>query len=99
MFEVEWLAWRRYLSESTEVVPLTLFSTTECHLCEAAEALLRAAQGTNRSVQWDSVDVASDDALFNRYGWLIPVLRHRSGAELRWPFDAELLAEFLAVNP
>ncbi|MEO0435303.1 MAG: glutaredoxin family protein [Pseudomonadota bacterium] len=86
------------MPDFTVEVPLKLYTTTECHLCEEAETLLRAAQQLNSAVRWDRVDVADDEELFNRYGWLIPVVRHDSGAELRWPFDGALLAEFLAVN-
>jgi hypothetical protein len=41
------------------------------------------------------VDIADDDDLFERYGWLIPVLRAPGAAELRWPFDALALRAFL----
>ncbi|MEE4277253.1 MAG: glutaredoxin family protein [Halieaceae bacterium] len=77
---------------------LTLYSTEGCHLCEAAEALLgqvRAAQG---DLQWQVVDIALDDVLFERYGWSIPVLRDRSGRELNWPFDGAQLREFLSAG-
>jgi len=44
------------------------------------------------------VDIADDDELFGRYGWLIPVLRAPRGGELRWPFDGEQLAAFMGVQ-
>lgn len=74
---------------------LTLYSTSACHLCELAEGLLMpwVQQGLVVCVE----DISESDELFHRYGLLIPVLRrHDTGAELRWPFDAEGLAEFLA---
>ncbi len=74
---------------------VTLFSTSACHLCERAEALLMpwVAQGLSVCVE----DISETDELFERYGLLIPVLRrHDTGAELRWPFDAEGLAGFLS---
>ncbi len=73
-------------------VNLLLYGTESCHLCEAAQALLRAA-----SVAADYVDIAGDDELLERYGLRIPVLRRLdTGAELDWPFGAEALQRFLA---
>ncbi|WP_439107064.1 glutaredoxin family protein [Congregibacter sp.] len=91
-------------------VPLILYSTVGCHLCEEAEALLHGARQLQPKLQWRVVDIANDDVLFERYGWLIPVLyassddtvsdnaegdAGRSGRELRWPFDAQKLQAFL----
>lgn len=70
---------------------LTLFGTSACHLCELAEGLLVQAD-----VQFSVVDISESDALFERYGVTIPVLRRDDGAELNWPFDAMTLAAFLA---
>ena len=56
---------------------------------------MRAARGEFPALAWSVVDIADDDALFERYGWLIPVLRATDDAELRWPFDAASLAAFL----
>lgn len=64
---------------------LILYGTSECHLCERAQALVR--ESTGRAAE--EVDVADDDDLFQRYGLRIPVLQlPDSGAELDWPFDA-----------
>lgn len=84
-------------------VTLILYSTAACHLCEEAEGLLRAVQGQQQDVSWEVIDIANDDQLFEVYGWLIPVLRAQSAPgsgktydrELRWPFDAYALTEFL----
>jgi hypothetical protein len=75
-----------------------LYSTEGCHLCEDAQALLRGYQTQNPSFAWTVVDIANDDDLFARYGWLIPVLRAPRGGELRWPFDAEQLLAFMEVQ-
>ncbi|MDP5052811.1 MAG: glutaredoxin family protein [Congregibacter sp.] len=56
-------------------VRLILYSTLGCHLCEEAEALLRAEQAQGAELRWEVIDIANSDALFERYGWLIPVLR------------------------
>ncbi len=69
---------------------LTLFGTSACHLCELAEALLEQA-----SLDYEAVDISESDALFERYGVTIPVLRREDGAELNWPFDAAALAAFV----
>ena len=74
---------------------LILYSTDGCHLCELAEQLLLAS--TAATVEgWEVVDIALDDALFERYGWSIPVVKAESGAELAWPFDPDGLAAFLS---
>jgi hypothetical protein len=79
-------------------VSLILYSTDGCHLCEEAEALLQAAARERAELRWRVVDIASDDQLFERYGWLIPVLASAAGTELRWPFDAGALDRFLAAE-
>ncbi|MFT4769941.1 MAG: hypothetical protein ACI8RN_003095 [Glaciecola sp.] len=88
-------------------VPLILYSTVGCHLCEEAEALLRAQQALSEDLCWEVVDIANDDILFDRYGWLIPVLHKvergaadvgTEGKELRWPFNAQTLRAFLVTS-
>ncbi len=69
---------------------LTLYSTSACHLCEQAKALLEAS-----AVAFDEVDIADSDALFERYGVRIPVLKQADGRELGWPFGPQELADFL----
>lgn len=72
-----------------------LYSTSACHLCEQALALLRPHLGDSLSVQ--ELDISESGELFERYGVLIPVLRRTdSGAELHWPFDDRALLDFLA---
>lgn len=73
---------------------LVLYGTSACHLCEQALAMLQPwlAQGITVS----SVDISSDEALFERYGWLIPVLQRGDGqAELHWPFTAAQITALL----
>lgn len=68
----------------------TLYGTLGCHLCEVAEALLVQVLAQRGDWQIECVDIADSDALLQRYGELIPVLRRdRDGAELHWPFSAE----------
>ena len=74
----------------------TLYGTSACHLCELAEALLQAHAAAGEPLRFDKVDISEDDALFDRYGLVIPVLRHPDGRELNWPFDAQQLDAFVA---
>ena len=84
----------------TTSLHLTLYSTDGCHLCEEAEHLLETARRGGMAVEWTIVDIANDDALFERYGWHIPVLADGdtdlAATALRWPFDGEGLLAFLA---
>lgn len=76
---------------------LELYSTSACHLCEVAEALLAGVVPEAR-LAWQCyvVDIADDDELLECYGIRIPVLRRSdTGAELGWPFDASQLLAFL----
>ena len=70
-----------------------LYGTSACHLCEIAAALL-----DNAGVPYRHVDISESDDLFERYGVTIPVLRREDGEELNWPFDAQALGAFLAVE-
>ena len=74
---------------------LELMTTEGCHLCELSVPLL--VQGVDPQLfEVDLVDIAFEDALVEQYGTRIPVLRHpHSGAELNWPFDAQMLSKFL----
>ena len=65
---------------------LTLYVTRGCHLCEDALAVLADA-GLGDVVQ--TVEIGYDEALAERYGERIPVLRlPATGGELDWPFTA-----------
>ena len=73
---------------------LTLYSTDGCHLCENAQRLLRSMPELRR-VTLDVVDIVDDDALFARYGTLIPVLTTPE-KELAWPFNADDVLQLLS---
>ena len=74
---------------------LVFYTTTRCHLCELAEALL-VSTPLPEPIPVDAVDIAQSGRLVERYGSRIPVL-HRSdtGAELDWPFTRDELIHFL----
>ena len=73
---------------------LILYSTTACTLCDQALDLLFATPAV-ADIQLEVVDVATNDSLMERYGERIPVLR-LGETELAAPFDAKVLADFLA---
>jgi len=65
---------------------LMLYTTSHCHLCEQAEALL-----TNLAKQyafhWLTTEISDDDDLIEKYGIRIPVIqRIDNQSEVNWPF-------------
>lgn len=71
---------------------LTLYQRDDCHLCDLALEVLAQA----RAPEFDSVFIDEDEALEQRYGTRVPVLRDEArGLELEWPFDAARLQAFL----
>lgn len=74
---------------------LCFYTTSGCHLCELAEALL-VNTPMPEPIPVDVVDIAQSEELVARYGTRIPVLRRQdTGAELDWPFTKEQLLRFL----
>ena len=74
---------------------IILYTTVGCHLCEQAEELLQHI-ALESDLAWESIDIADDPELMDRYGIRIPVLRRAEGSdELGWPFDLEQLQGFL----
>lgn len=71
---------------------LTLFSTDGCHLCEQAWTLL---EQTGLSKVTVLEDIINDERWLAAYAVRIPVLRHKDGRELDWPFNA---ADIIAFN-
>ena len=69
---------------------LILYTRAECHLCEQAEAMLRAA-----GLRWRPVDIGGSAELERAYGLRVPVLRRSdTGLELDFPFDPAGVASF-----
>ena len=72
---------------------LTLYQRDDCHLCDLALDVLASA----RVPDFDSAFIDEDEALEQRYGMRVPVLRDgSSGMELDWPFDEAQLRAFLS---
>lgn len=70
---------------------IKLYGTEFCHLCDEAKAVLHEA-----GVEFEYVDIADDDGLVEMYGTRIPVLKRvDTGAEIGWPFDADIVSRFL----
>lgn len=75
---------------------LYLYGTSGCYLCEvAAEIVLPAA--VKSGLPLHQIDIAGNLDLEARYETSIPVLQLYS-RELRWPFDAEMVEDFLALR-
>lgn len=86
------------VSGARPIDTLILYGTEACHLCHEAERLLRDLVERGVPLAWEEVDIADNDALFERYGLSIPVLRHADGRELAWPFDAAALQRFVIAR-
>lgn len=78
---------------------LVFFTTSHCELCEQAEAIL-VNTPLPYPIPVEAIDIASSEALVERYGTRIPVLRREdTGAELGWPFSRDDLLAFLGPAP
>lgn len=74
-----------------------IYGTAGCHLCDEAETqLIQVLELGPRPFEWQAVDIAYDDRLFEKYGLIIPVVVHpASGRELGWPFSKQDLQDFV----
>lgn len=74
---------------------ITLYTTSACHLCEVAEALVRPLLPIENYCL-SLVEISDSDALVDQYGLRIPVLAATASAlELDWPFDEKAVSLFL----
>ena len=70
---------------------LILYGTDGCHLCDEARAILGQF-----GLAWQSIDIADDEVLLERYGTRIPVLsKLDTGDELDWPFSHEEILQLI----
>jgi len=77
---------------------LILYSTSACHLCETALALI-APQLDSLAISLEEVEISESEPLMARYGIRIPVLKFAEGKEeLGWPFTEEQFLEFVRLN-
>ncbi len=77
------------------MLDLTLYSGSECCLCDLAKSLLENVM-KQRPHELTTIDVKAERQYFHQYGARIPVLlRNDNNQELEWPFDKTQLVEFL----
>jgi hypothetical protein len=63
-----------------------LYTTSHCHLCEQAEALLINLK-SQYEISWQLQEISDNDDLTEKYGIRIPVIaRIDNQTELNWPF-------------
>ena len=76
-----------------------LFTGTDCHLCDVAKQLLKtqlSSDDFDYDAQVSEINVKVERDYFHEYGARIPVLKKTlDEAELGWPFDANILKEFI----
>lgn len=71
---------------------LNLYSTSHCHLCELAYAIIMKIPDISVTV----IEIAGDEFLLTKYGLRIPVLQCQdTKIELNWPFTEADIHEFL----
>jgi Glutaredoxin-like domain (DUF836) len=76
------------------ITNLYLYSTSHCHLCEVAHALILQAL---KIPKLKTVEISDDEQLLALYGLKIPVLQRQDTlAELNWPFSESDLVKFVA---
>ena len=74
---------------------LHLYSTSHCHLCEQAEALL-VELALSHDLSWTVIEIADDANLLPRYELRIPVLaRLDTGQEMTWPFNKDQVLDLI----
>jgi glutaredoxin len=72
---------------------INFYTTSGCHLCEQALAMLHKLALDVTVVE---VEIADDELLLAKYGLVIPVVNvANTGQEIGWPFSAEELREFI----
>jgi glutaredoxin len=76
------------------LLTLHFYTTSACHLCDAASAMLSEIK---KPVKVIVIDIVDDDTLINQYGTCIPVLkRDDTQLELNWPFSLNDLQKFIS---
>ncbi|WP_417597419.1 glutaredoxin family protein [Oceanospirillum sp.] len=77
---------------------LYLYTTLGCHLCEQALAIVHPLIAEEGMVL-ELVEISEKEALVERYGIRIPVIRLADQEEeLGWPFDAEAARRYLSLG-
>ena len=77
------------LNEGILMINFILYSTSHCHLCEEAEALLLKLS-LEHELNWSSVEILDNASLYELYEIKIPVLKKvDSDIEICWPFNED----------
>ena len=75
---------------------LNLYTTLGCHLCEAAEAVVRPLLD-EYTLKLIKIDIADNDSLVEQYGVRIPVIRFGDAqVDLGWPFNEADVRAYVA---
>lgn len=80
---------------------LILYTTSGCHLCEEAEALLEPVlayieQEAGQGIRLQEQEISESEALVEAYGLRIPVIQLEGAAQdLGWPFDQAQAYQFI----
>lgn len=79
------------------MIQLVLYTTSHCHLCEQAEALL-VSLTIQYEITWIPVEIADDNNLIEKYGIRIPVIKRIDNyTEINWPFSREEIIDFITA--
>lgn len=76
-------------------MPVKLFVTAGCHLCDLALLEIQSVD-TTYALSIEKIEIGDDDLLVSQYGVRIPVLQLSDGHELDWPFNHADIAHYLA---
>lgn len=80
------------------MLQLYLYTTSHCHLCEQAEALLNKLS-KQHPFHWQSIEIADNTELLETYGLLIPVIKNiNHNSEIKWPFTENELKKFIHMQ-
>ncbi|POG53793.1 glutaredoxin family protein [Haloferax marisrubri] len=82
----------------SDAVPIVIYTRTECHLCDEAEATVReVADETDVPVDIDLVNVDTDDELREQYGERVPYVYVDDRPAFKFRVDADRLREKLTA--
>ncbi len=71
------------------IIKLILYSTSHCHLCEQAKALLLEV-ALEQELHWESIEITDHAILYELYEIKIPVLKRLdTDIEICWPFNED----------
>ena len=76
---------------------LVVYSRRGCHLCEEAHEQLQLLEQQGMNLSIEMVEIADSEALMDRYGITIPVIRVDE-REIGWPFTIDELRTFLEIS-